>query len=104
MPAWHHILSNAFFQPVYRGVFWRKTANASFSLLRLNTLHLLNICSLCWPRKPDKSSLDDYLISILPSKNVFSQKGEHTILALSGLHPELKYWLHPLPCDPEKVI
>lgn len=43
---------------------------------RLNKLHLLNICSLRWPREPDKSSL--WMMTstnILSSKNVFSWGG-----------------------------
>ena len=43
LPSWHLLLPNAFSLPAFKGVFWRKTTNPSFSpSYRLNKLYLLS--------------------------------------------------------------
>lgn len=71
--------------------FGENLPKAFFFLPRLNTLHLPNICSRCWPREPHKSSQGDYLTVILTSINVFfSREGNNYCPCSSGLPPWIK--------------
>lgn len=65
-----------------------------FPSQRLNKLHLFNICSLRWPREPDKTLWMMTSTDILSSKNVFSCGGNIANGTKSLFSLWLQVWAH----------
>lgn len=89
LPVWHCRFPRVFYLPVQGSVLEKICQKLSFFLPRLNTLHLFNICSRCWPREPHRSSWGNYLTVILTSINVFIW-GKALSSCFSLLHPWIK--------------